>query len=59
MLRGLATNCGHVVERPYQWSQRWSEDPPVGTEVFLRDGRGSVEVYLGGGRWSEPVSPSC
>jgi hypothetical protein len=32
-------------ERP----QRWSDDPPVGTEVIL--GGGFVEVYVGRGIW--------
>jgi hypothetical protein len=36
-------------ERPYRWSQRWFDDPPVGTEVNL--GGGLVEVYVGRGIW--------
>jgi hypothetical protein len=40
-------------EQPYIWSQRWFDDPPVGTQVVL--GGGMAEVYLGGGQWSEPV----
>jgi hypothetical protein len=40
------------IERPYRWSQRWSDDPPVGTQVGF--GNGKVEVYLGDGQWSEP-----
>jgi hypothetical protein len=49
---------GHFVdERPYKWSRRWggdAADPPVGTTVGL--GGGMVEVYLGHGKWSEPVA---
>jgi hypothetical protein len=37
------------VERPYKWSQRWFDDPPVGTTVVLGDGL--VEVHVGGGVW--------
>jgi hypothetical protein len=44
-------------EQPYRWSQRWSEDPPVGTTVNV--GAGMVEVYLGGGRRSHPVPSAC
>jgi hypothetical protein len=36
-------------ERPLKWSQRWFEDPPVGTTVNL--GGGEVEVHVGGGVW--------
>jgi hypothetical protein len=34
-------------ERPYRWSQRWYDDPPVGTIVF---GYERV-IYLGNGEW--------
>lgn len=45
---------GHFVEEvPTRWSRRWFDDPAVGTEVNARNGM--VEVYLGGGHWSQPV----
>jgi hypothetical protein len=34
-------------EYPYRWSQRWYDDPPVGTIVF---GHERV-IYLGNGDW--------
>ena len=37
------------VEQPYRWSQRWFDDPPVGTTVTL--GNGKVEVYAGNEEW--------
>ena len=37
------------VERPYKWSQRWFDDPPIGTTVTLGDGQ--FEVYAGSGEW--------
>ena len=40
---------GPLEERPYKWSRRWHEEPPVGTEVML--GGGLVEVHVGGGVW--------
>ena len=40
-------------EQPYRGSQRWHDDPPVGTTVNAGNGR--VEVYLGDGQWSQPV----
>ena len=40
---------GQLMERPYKWSRRWHEEPPVGTEVFL--GGGLFEVHVGGGVW--------
>lgn len=43
----------HIDELPYKWSQRWFDDPPVGTTVVA--GGGLVEVYLGNGLWSDPV----
>ena len=44
------TNGNGVVEEPpLRWSQRWFDDPPVGTEVFLEDGL--REVHVGGGVW--------
>jgi hypothetical protein len=51
----IASNGNRVdlEEQPYRWSQRWSDDPPVGTQVGL--GNGMCEVYLGAGQWSQPV----
>ena len=37
------------VERPYRWSQRWRDDPPVGTVNY--DGGRNPEIYLGNGEW--------
>jgi hypothetical protein len=37
------------VERPYKWSQRWFDDPPIGTINF--DGGRNPEVYMGNGEW--------
>ena len=37
------------MERPYRWSQRWYDDPPIGT-VNLDGGR-NPEIYLGNGEW--------
>ena len=34
----------HVEERPYRWSRRWFDDPPVGT-IAQRD------IYMGNGDW--------
>ena len=34
----------HVEERPYRWSRRWFDDPPVGT-IAERD------IYMGNGDW--------
>ena len=34
---------------PYRWSQRWFDDPPVGTINF--DGGRNPEIYLGNGEW--------
>jgi hypothetical protein len=34
-------------ERPYKWSQRWYDDPPIGTIVL---GHERV-IYLGNGEW--------
>ncbi len=36
-------------ERPYQWSQRWSEDPPPGTTANISGSPGFVELYIGNG----------
>jgi hypothetical protein len=36
-------------EMPYRWSQRWHDDPPIGTIVFL--GNGQAEIYAGDGEW--------
>jgi len=35
------------VERPYKWSQRWRDDPPIGTIVY---GNEHV-IYMGNGDW--------
>jgi hypothetical protein len=40
-------------ERPYIWSQRWSDDAPAGT--FHGNGDGTYDTSLGNGRW-ETVS---
>ena len=37
------------VQQPYRWSQRWFDDPPIGTIVFL--GNGKAEVYAGNDEW--------
>jgi hypothetical protein len=37
-------------ERPYRWSQRWSDDPPIGTTANARPGM--VELHLGGMPWA-------
>jgi hypothetical protein len=50
-------NGGQFEEHPYIWSQRWSDDPPVGTQAGLENGM--VEVYLGSGHWSQPVPFDC
>jgi hypothetical protein len=34
-------------EKPYRWSERWSDDPPIGTTVL---GNEHV-IYLGNGEW--------
>ena len=36
-------------DAPFRWSRRWYEEPPVGTEVLLRDGL--VEIHVGCGIW--------
>jgi hypothetical protein len=33
------------VERPYRWSRRWRDDPPIGTIVLGQD----QVIYLGDG----------
>ena len=38
-----------VVERPYKWSQRWFDDPPIGTINY--DGGRHPEIYMGNGEW--------
>ncbi len=38
-------------ERPYKWSQRWSEDPPPGTTANISGSPGFVELYIGNGVW--------
>jgi hypothetical protein len=34
-------------ERPDKWSQRWFDDPPVGTIVYDHE----RVIYLGNGDW--------
>lgn len=36
-------------EMPYRGSQRWSEDPPIGTIKY--DGGRNPEIYVGNGDW--------
>ena len=50
---GQNGNSASFEEQPYRWSQRWHDDPPVGTTVNA--GAGMVDVYLGHGQWSDPV----
>ncbi len=38
-------------EKPYKWSQRWSEDPPPGTTANISGSPGFVELYIGNGVW--------
>ena len=40
-----------LVEKPYKWSERWSEDPPPGTTVNITGSPDFVELYLGNGVW--------
>jgi hypothetical protein len=42
-------NGAGLEEQPYTWSQRWFDDPPVGT--IARVDVGLVEVHMGGGVW--------
>ena len=35
-------------ERPYKWSRRWFDDPPVGTIIL---GGERVQIYIGNGEW--------
>ena len=37
----------HFEERPYKWSQRWFDDPTVGTIA-------GPDIYVGNGDW-EPL----
>jgi hypothetical protein len=53
MIRSQNGKGNGFEEQPYRWSQRWSDDLPVGTQVGL--GNGMCEVYLGAGQWSHPV----
>jgi hypothetical protein len=56
MIASQSGNGTRFEEQPYRWSRRWggeAANPPVGTQVML--GKGMVEVYLGGGQWSQPV----
>ena len=39
------TEARPYVEQPYRWSQRWFDDPPIGTIVFL--GNGNDEGQIG------------
>ena len=41
-------------EKPYRWSQRWYDDPPVGTIVL---GHERV-IYLGNGEWQPLANTS-
>jgi hypothetical protein len=43
-------NAARLEELPYRRSQRWCDDPPVGT-VNLDGGR-SPEIHMGGGEWA-------
>jgi hypothetical protein len=36
-------------ERPYKWSQRWFDDPPIGTINY--DGGRNPEIHIGSGEW--------
>ena len=49
---GHRTTAPHD-ELPYRWSQRWHEDPPIGTIVL---GNEQV-IYLGNGEW-QPLGDS-
>jgi hypothetical protein len=46
-LLGIHGKGSAFAERPYRWSQRWHDDPPVGT-IVLGDER---VIYLGNGAW--------
>ena len=37
------------VQQPYRWSQRWFDDPRVGTINY--DGGRNPQIYLGNGEW--------
>jgi hypothetical protein len=37
-------------EKPYRWSQRWYDDPPIGTINY--DGGRNPEVYADNGKWT-------
>ena len=43
------------VPHPYRWSQRWFDDPPVGTINY--DGGRNSEIYLGNGEWQPLDEP--
>ena len=36
-------------ERPYKWSRRWYDDPPVDTINY--DGGRNPEIHVGSGEW--------
>ena len=36
-------------QRPYRWSQRWFDDPPIGTINY--DGGRNPEIHIGNGEW--------
>jgi hypothetical protein len=36
-------------EPPYKWSQRWFDDPPIGTINY--DGGRNPEIHIGSGEW--------
>ena len=46
---GANGNGNALYETPYRWSRRWSDEPPIGTEVLL--GGGLTEIRVGRGIW--------
>ena len=36
-------------QRPYRWSQRWFDDPPIGAINY--DGGRNPEIHIGNGEW--------
>ena len=43
----MAADAGRpcdLEEQPYKWSQRWFDDPPVGTIA-------GPDIYVGNGEW--------
>jgi hypothetical protein len=43
-------------EKPYRWSQRWFDDPPVGTINY--DAGRDREIHTGDGNWQPLDSTS-